>query len=299
MAECLVEEYLLLGGVTDEALMSLFTRPFYADAHMYRPPGHDLSRPHRRSIGGGEADGVMPKVYNWQLGRKMQYPYAEGHPRAQFAFVFNINRCIACQTCTMACKSTWTFSKGQEYMWWNNVETKPYGGYPQSWDVKLLGLLDEAHPGGAIVGHRKRGCRAPYGTYEGMTIFEAARSGTADQVALGYEPTDEEWRLPTSTRMRPPGSGSAGASLPEHETWFFYLQRLCNHCTYPACLSACPRDAIYKRPEDGIVLIDQDRCRGYRKCVEQCPYKKPMYRANTRVSEKCIACYPRIEARTR
>ena len=71
----------------------------------------------------------MPKVYNWQLGRDMDYPYPEKHPQWQFAFVFNINRCIACQTCTMACKSTWTFSKGQEYMWWNNVETKPYVWY--------------------------------------------------------------------------------------------------------------------------------------------------------------------------
>ncbi|MBI5379167.1 MAG: 4Fe-4S dicluster domain-containing protein, partial [Nitrospirae bacterium] len=78
---------------------------------------------------------------------------------------------------------------------------------------------------------------------------------------------------------------------------FFYLQRLCNHCDYPACLAACPRKAIYKRKEDGIVLIDQNRCRGYRKCVEQCPYKKPMFRTTTRVSEKCIACYPRIEGK--
>ena len=37
---------------------------------------------------------------------------------------------------------------------------------------------------------------------------------------------------------------------------------------------ALSRKAIYKRPEDGIVLIDQNRCRGYKKCVEQCPYKK-------------------------
>jgi nitrate reductase beta subunit len=88
---------------------------------------------------------------------------------------------------------------------------------------------------------------------------------------------------------------SEGASLPEHQTWFFYLQRICNHCSYPACVSACPRNAIYKRDEDGIVLIDQKRCRGYRKCVEQCPYKKPMYRPDTRTSEKCIACYPRVE----
>ncbi|MBI1737304.1 MAG: nitrate oxidoreductase subunit beta, partial [Candidatus Rokubacteria bacterium] len=86
-------------------------------------------------------------------------------------------------------------------------------------------------------------------------------------------------------------------ALPTHRTWFFYLQRLCNHCTYPACLSACPRGAIYKRAEDGIVLIDQERCRGYRKCMEACPYKKPMYRTTTRASEKCIGCYPRVEGK--
>ena len=83
--------------------------------------------------------------------------------------------------------------------------------------------------------------------------------------------------------------------MPVHKTWFFYLARICNHCTYPACLAACPRKAIYKRPEDGIVLIDQKECRGYRKCVEACPYKKTMYRGNTRITEKCIACYLRVE----
>jgi nitrate reductase beta subunit len=66
----------------------------------------------------------MPEVYNWQLGRMATYVYDEKHPKEQFTFVFNTNRCIACQTCTMAHKSTWTFSKGQEYMWWNNVETR-------------------------------------------------------------------------------------------------------------------------------------------------------------------------------
>ncbi len=251
----------------------------------------------------------MPEVYNWQLGRKMHYVYDEKHPQWQFAFVFNINRCIACQTCTMACKSTWTFSKGQEYMWWNNVETKPYGGYPQFWDVKLLKLLDEAHQHvGAQMrwdGAQRDGAKRPYGVYEGLTIFEAARRvDQRGQVAIGYEPSDEEWRFPniyedTSTGYKggPLGISQEGATLPEHKSWFFYLQRICNHCTYPACLAACPRKAIYKRPEDGIVLIDQKRCRGYRKCVAACPYKKPMFRPTTRVSEKCIACYPRIEGR--
>ena len=123
----------------------------------------------------------------------------------------------------------------------------------------------------------------------------------AQEEAIGYLPTDAEWTAPNigeDTAAGPRGRSmdfGAGVDLPTHTPWFFYLQRLCNHCTYPACVSACPRNAIYKRPEDGIVLIDQSRCRGYRKCVEQCPYKKPMYRATTRTSEKCLGCYPRVE----
>jgi nitrate reductase beta subunit len=245
----------------------------------------------------------MPEVYNWQLGRKMSYVFEEAHPEKQFVAVFNINRCIGCQTCTGACKATWTFLKGQEYMWWNNVETKPYGGYPQHWDIKILEQLDAAHRAAGKSARwdtSQRGEQAPYGVYDGLTITEAA-AGTNDQ-ALGYLPEDKEWRAPnfyedtaTAYKGDPLGISTEGAALPEHQTWFFYLQRLCNHCTYPACAAACPRKAIYKRPEDGIVLIDQARCRGYRKCVEQCPYKKSMYRGETRTSEKCVACYPRVE----
>lgn len=252
----------------------------------------------------------MPPVHNWQIGREMSYPHEERHPEWQFAFVFNPNRCIGCQTCTMACKSTWTFSKGQELMWWNNVESKPYGGYPQNWDSKLLNLLEEANPGKQV--WRRPDADAPtqagpYGTFSGLTIFEAAQqhpSPEGPQTALGYLPTDDEWRHPNIHEDTPTGGpftrdGQYGGSaqLPEHKVWFFHLARICNHCTYPGCLASCPRNAIYKRPEDGIVLIDQSRCRGYRKCVEGCPYKKAMYRPTTRTSEKCVGCYPRIEGK--
>jgi nitrate reductase beta subunit len=248
----------------------------------------------------------MPTVHNWQLGREMRYPYEAAHPARQFAFVFNTNRCIACQSCTMACKSTWTFSKGQEHMWWANVETKPYGGYPMAWDVKILDLLERANPEGTRwTGAPGSDRRQPYGTFEGRTIFEAERMLTPDSArVLGYLPADAEWNAPNIYEDNPVGERGTpneyhrtGESLPEHRTWFFYLARICNHCSYPACLAACPRQAIYKRPEDGIVLIDQAQCRGYRKCVEACPYKKAMYRGNTRVSEKCVACYPRIEGK--
>ena len=239
----------------------------------------------------------MAQVYNWQLGREMEYRFDEAHPDWQFAAVFNINRCIACQTCTMACKSAWTFSEGQEHMWWNNVETKPYGGYPHHWDVKLLQMMNSLAPGMVWDGSKEDENEAPYGLYEGETIFEAASRTKLPEVAVGYLPADDEWTAPNIYEDTPRSKTAepAPSQLPEHDTWFFYLQRICNHCTYPACLAACPRQAIYKRPEDGIVLIDQERCRGYRKCVEACPYKKPMYRTTTRTSEKCIACYPRIE----
>ena len=235
----------------------------------------------------------MPKVWNWQIGREMDYPYDAAYPRRQFAFVINTNRCIGCQTCTMSCKSTWTFSKGQEHMWWTNVETKPYGGYPANWDARLLAQLEQRNPGGQ---------NWDGATFEGQTIFEGQPS-TGSRV-LGYLPTDRDWGTPNlyeDNAVGRPGEvdriDPEGVALPVHKTWFFYLARLCNHCSYPACLAACPRQAIYKRPEDGIVLVDQERCRGYRKCVEACPYKKSLYRGNTRTSEKCIACYPRVEGK--
>ena len=236
----------------------------------------------------------MATVHNWQIGREMSYPHEGAGGGKQFAAVFNINRCIGCQTCTMACKSTWTHSPGQELMWWNNVETKPYGGYPANWDINTLELLDSANPGGQTwTGAEADDASAPWGTFDGVTIFEAGNQGSPRPV--GYLPTEADWKAPNAFEDHSTRTSSVGAELPEHEGWFFYLQRICNHCTYPGCLAACPRNAIYKRPEDGIVLVDQKRCRGYRKCVEACPYKKTMYRPTTATTEKCVACYPRIE----
>ncbi|RUU65005.1 nitrate reductase subunit beta, partial [Mesorhizobium sp. M2C.T.Ca.TU.009.01.2.1] len=79
-------------------------------------------------------------------------------------------------------------------------------------------------------------------------------------------------------------------------TFMMYLPRLCEHCLNPACAAVCPSGAIYKREEDGIVLIDQDKCRGWRMCVSGCPYKKIYYNWSSGKSEKCIFCFPRIEA---
>jgi nitrate reductase beta subunit len=221
----------------------------------------------------------MARVENWQIGREMSYWYPESRPKRQFAAVFDINKCIACQTCTLACKTTWTSGKGQEYMLWNNVESKPFGFYPLGWDLRLLRELGpQTWEGGA---------------YQGRTIFEAAPAGTR---VLGWRPDDLDYANPNVGEDDCAGQIENGANLEvPHLAWFFYLARICNHCSFPACLASCPRGAIYKRAEDGIVLIDQGRCRGYQECVKACPYKKTFFNALTGTSEKCIACFPKME----
>jgi nitrate reductase beta subunit len=223
----------------------------------------------------------MPKrtVFNWQINRKMIYPYEGARPKRQFAAVFDINKCIACQTCTMACKQTWTTGPGQEHIFYNNVESKPYGFYPIAWDVKTLHILGPQRWDGE--------------RYLGRTVFEAAPRGEA---TIGYIPHEEDYAYPNLGEDEPYGDIMRGDHIVmPHRVWHFYLARICNHCTYPACLASCPRKAIYKRPEDGIVLLDQKRCRGYRECVRSCPYKKVFSNNSNRISEKCIACYPLVE----
>jgi nitrate reductase / nitrite oxidoreductase, beta subunit len=224
----------------------------------------------------------VAKNKNWQLKREVEYPHPESRPTRQWAIVFDLNKCIACQTCTLACKTTWTSGRGQEYMFWNNVETKPWGSYPLGWDVNVLEKLGPQE-------------WSKTGEYMGKTIFEAA---PPNERALHFAPTDEDWMYPNVGEDDCMGNQTAvGGHIPDlpHDKWFFYLPRTCAHCTYPACLAACPRNAIYKRPEDGIVLIDQSRCKGYGECVRACPYKKSMYNPETRTSEKCVGCYPAVE----
>ena len=189
----------------------------------------------------------MADVFNWQLQRKMKYQYEESRPQKQIAWVFDTNKCIDCQTCTIACKQTWTWGTGQEYMLWNNVETKPYGFFPMAWDVKLLELMGGAKWDTA-------------GQLTSETIFEQAPAG---ERAKGFLFDSEHWSHPNIGEDEPVGVAEVGTYVDKlpHKMWFSYLARICNHCTYPGCLAACPRNAIYKRPEDGIVLVDQERDR--------------------------------------
>ena len=73
----------------------------------------------------------------------------------------------------------------------------------------------------------------------------------------------------------------------------FFVPKLCNHCTHPACVQVCPTGATY-RTKDGVVLIDHEYCIGCRYCVQACPYGARYFDEERGVSDKCTWCYHRI-----
>ncbi len=252
--------------------------------------------------------------------------------KAHYAMTFNLEKCIGCNTCTVACKNVWTNREGAEYMWWNNVETKPGIGYPKRWEDQ------ELWKGGWVKEGNK--LRLRYGgkaymlanlffnphmpemaDYYGTDVYtftyddlHTPQQGTQQPVARPKSMVTEEEDIPLTWNVNwEDNAGGAhitgkydvnfrGMSKEEHEAYlrfrdvfYFYLPRICNHCLNAPCVAACPSGAAYKREEDGIVLIDQQRCRNWRYCISSCPYKKPYYNWRTGKMEKCILCYPRVE----
>lgn len=210
--------------------------------------------------------------------------------KRQLAMVMDLNKCIGCQTCTSACKTQWTNRNGREYMYWNNVETRPGQGYPRKWE--------EAGGGFDADGHLKPGripdLRRDYGAAFDMNYLAALNPRGHDQPP-SFDGDERPHLAPVEMPVNGPNWDEDQGAGEYPNSYHFYLPRICNHCTNPACVAACPRKAIYKREEDGIVLVDQSRCRGYQHCVEACPYKKIYFNPTFKRSEKCIFCYPRIE----
>lgn len=70
----------------------------------------------------------------------------------------------------------------------------------------------------------------------------------------------------------------------------YFVSNACNHCEKPICMEVCPASAISKR-EDGIVLIDANKCIGCRYCSWACPYGAPQFNEEANVMTKCNFCY--------
>jgi nitrate reductase / nitrite oxidoreductase, beta subunit len=250
---------------------------------------------------------------------------------AQMGMVMNLDKCIGCHTCSVTCKQAWTNRTGLEYAWFNNVETRPGQGYPRGYEdqAKAKGGWVRTSKGRLRLKAGSRISRLisifsnpkmlnikdyyePW-TYEYDNLITAPL-GQQTPVArpkslLTGKPMKIEWSAnwdddlgggPENIEKDPilkklAEDVTTKVKLAFEETFMFYLPRICEHCLNPACVAACPSGAMYKRAEDGIVLVDQQQCRGWRMCVSACPYKKVYFNHKTGKAEKCTLCYPRLE----
>ena len=248
--------------------------------------------------------------------------------RAQIGKVLNLDKCIGCHTCSVTCKNVWTSREGMEYAWFNNVETKPGVGYPKDWEnqERWRGGWQRLSNGELQprIGGRWRVLANIFANpdmpaiedyYEPWDYEHTHLQAAGDSKTM---PTARPVSAITGERMEkiewgPNWEEILGGEFSKRSkdynfeqvqkeiygqfenTFIMYLPRLCEHCLNPTCVASCPSGAIYKREEDGIVLIDQEMCRGWRMCVSGCPYKKIYYNWKSGKSEKCTFCYPRIE----
>ncbi len=249
--------------------------------------------------------------------------------RAQVSMVFHLDKCIGCHACSVACKNLWTDRQGTEYMWWNNVETKPGTGYPTLYEdqEKYYGGWERKNGKPSLRLHSRISAlkniffnphlptmddyyepwtyqyehlfNAPEGDDQPVALPVSTVTGNYIDIEAGPNWDDDLSGSPIYATNDPNLkilSKEERRQLFELERLvFFYLPRICNHCLNPGCVAACPAGAIYKRGEDGIVLVSQEKCRAWRMCISGCPYKKVYYNWTTGKSEKCILCYPRQE----
>jgi len=249
--------------------------------------------------------------------------------RAQVAMVLNLDKCIGCHTCSITCKNVWTSRDGVEYAWFNNVETKPGIGYPKEWENQdkwlggwtrnaagkleprqgsRLGILAKlfTNPNLPQIDEYYEPFTYDYEHLQKAPLVQTPPTARPVSVLTGKKMEKIEWGPNWEDDL----GGEFGARSKDklfddvqkemystfENTFMMYLPRLCEHCLNPACVASCPSGSIYKREDDGIVLVDQDKCRGWRMCISGCPYKKIYYNWQSGKAEKCLFCYPRIEA---
>jgi nitrate reductase beta subunit len=249
--------------------------------------------------------------------------------RAQMAMVMNLDKCIGCHTCSVTCKNVWTNRAGVEYVWFNDVETKPGVGYPRHWEDQSRWRGGWELDGGGRLRLKAGGAirklvdifynpRLPAlddyyepWTYDYETLTTAPvqrhQPVARPESLISGKPLDLQWgpnweddlagapeRATTDPNLR--DGVEEQVRLEYEQAFMFYLPRICEHCLNPSCVASCPSGAMYKREEDGIVLVDQEACRSWRFCVSGCPYKKVYFNWGTGKAEKCTLCYPRLES---
>ncbi len=154
--------------------------------------------------------------------------------KKKLGLVIDLDICVGCHACAVACKA------------WNDggdfgplADDDPYGAEPHGvW-------FNRVH------------------SYEVLgPVQSSARPAKDCSGSLAEKRVQSSGDAPA---FRAPGPGSPTPQM-------VHFPRSCLHCETPDCVTVCPTGASYKRAEDGIVLVDEDKCIGCQLCAWACPY---------------------------
>ena len=181
----------------------------------------------------------------------------------KLGLVIDLDICVGCHACAVACKE------------WNDggsfgplPDSDPYGAEPDgvwfnrvhTYEISGIGNGESGIAGKPRVGKRESGIE---------------KAGAAHKSPCASSIPHSPLPIPVATQT-------------------VHFPRSCLHCETPACVTVCPTGASYKRVEDGIVLVDEDKCIGCQLCAWACPYGAREFSAKRGVMQKCTLCVDRI-----
>lgn len=178
--------------------------------------------------------------------------------KVKLGLVIDLDTCVGCHACAVSCKE------------WNA------GGF--------AGPLTDERPYG----------KDPTGIwFNRVHSYEVAAT---DFTTPAYDPGAHDalglgGAAPASSTCSQAGTLAQEATQP---AMTLHFPRSCLHCEEPACVTVCPTGASYKRAQDGIVLVDEDKCIGCKLCSWACPYGAREYSEVEGVMKKCTLCIDRI-----
>jgi Fe-S-cluster-containing dehydrogenase component len=180
--------------------------------------------------------------------------------KKKLGLVIDLDTCVGCHACATSCKE------------WNA------GG--------IAGPLTDERPYG----------KEPQGVwFNRVHSYEvAATDFTTSAFDPGAHHAPGLGASPVSAAGTPCSSTNSIALEAAQPAMTLHFPRSCLHCETPACVTVCPTGASYKRAEDGIVLVDEDKCIGCKLCSWACPYGAREYSAVEGVMKKCTLCVDRI-----
>jgi len=190
----------------------------------------------------------------------------------KLGLVIDLDTCVGCHACAVACKE------------WNDggqfgplPDENPYGREPLGvWfnRVHTFEVRDE----GRVTRREEINGAVSHG-------FQASKS------SVSSDKDGRAYAFPSSLAPRP---SPLAPTAPRPSPLTVHFPRSCLHCETPACVTVCPTGASYKRAEDGIVLVDEDKCIGCKLCSWACPYGAREYSEVRGVMQKCTLCVDRI-----